>query len=86
MTGRVFLVEVRAGHVRGRHRLGWMVGVKMALGSRRMTVEAAQQCTKIERSEETRCICKSLNFTRQFWQLVPVFFRTAFPCSGSLSP
>ena len=29
--------------VRGRPRLGWMVGVKMTLGNRGMTVEAERQ-------------------------------------------
>ena len=32
--------------VRGRSRLGWMDGVKVALGDRGMTVEAARQCAK----------------------------------------
>ena len=32
-----------AGRVRGRPRLGWMDGVKVALGNRGMTVEAARQ-------------------------------------------
>ena len=31
---------------RGRLRLGWMDGVKVALGNRGMTVEAASQCAK----------------------------------------
>ena len=34
------------GRVRGRPRLGWMDGVKVALGNRGMTVEAVRQCTK----------------------------------------
>ena len=42
MARRV-LVE---GRVRGRMRLGWMNGVKVALGNRGMTVEAARQCAK----------------------------------------
>ena len=29
-----------------RPRLGWMDGVKLALGNRGMTVEAARQCAK----------------------------------------
>ena len=32
--------------VDGRSRLGWMDGVKVAFGSRRMTVEADRQCAK----------------------------------------
>ena len=31
---------------RGRPRLGWMYTVKVALGNRRMTVEAARQCAE----------------------------------------
>ena len=43
---RVFMVDVSGGWVRGRPRLGWKNLVKMTLGSRGMTVEAARQCTK----------------------------------------
>ena len=42
MTRRVLMVEVSRGWVRGRPRLGWMDGVKAALGSRGMTAEAAR--------------------------------------------
>ena len=41
MARRVLMAEVSGGRVRGRRRLGWMDGVKVALGNRRMTVEAA---------------------------------------------
>ena len=34
------------GRVGGRPRLGWMDGVKVPLGNRGMTVEAARQCAK----------------------------------------
>ena len=34
---RMFMVEVSGGRVRGRPRLGWMDGVKAALGNRGMT-------------------------------------------------
>ena len=34
------------GRVRGRLRLGWMDGVKVALGKRGITVVAARQCAK----------------------------------------
>ena len=37
---RVLMAEVSGGRVRGRPRLGWMDGVKVALGNRGMTVEA----------------------------------------------
>ena len=46
MARRVLMAEVSGGLVRGRPRLGWMDGVKVALGNRGMTVEAARQCTK----------------------------------------
>ena len=43
---RVLMAGVSEGRVRGRPRLGWMAGVKVALGNRGMTVEAARQCVK----------------------------------------
>ena len=43
MARRVLMAEVSGGRVRGRPRLGWMDGVKMALGNRGMTVEAGRQ-------------------------------------------
>ena len=43
---RVLMAEVSGGRVRLRPRLGWMDGVKVALGNRGMTVEAARQCAK----------------------------------------
>ena len=39
----VLMAEVSGGRVRGRPRLGWMYGVKVALGNRGITVEAARQ-------------------------------------------
>ena len=44
MGSRVFMAKVSIGRVRGRLGLGWMDGVKVALGNRGMTVEAARQC------------------------------------------
>ena len=41
LTRIVLTAEVSGGRVRGRPRLGWMDGVKVALSSRGMTVEAA---------------------------------------------
>ena len=41
MTRRVLMAEVSGGRVRGRPRLGWMDGVKVVLGNRGMTAEAA---------------------------------------------
>ena len=46
MVRRVLMAEVSGGLVRGRPRLGWMDGVKIALDNRGMTVEAARQCAK----------------------------------------
>ena len=46
MARRVLMAEVSGGRIRGRPRLGWMDGMKVALGNRGMTVEAARQCAK----------------------------------------
>ena len=46
MARRVLMADVSKGWVRGRLRLGWMDGVKVALGNRGMTVEVARQCAK----------------------------------------
>ena len=45
MARRVLMPKA-VGDVRGRPRLGWLYGVKVALGNSGMTVEAAQQCVK----------------------------------------
>ena len=46
MARMVLMAEVSEGRVRGRPRLGWMDGVKVALGNREMTVEAARKTGK----------------------------------------
>ena len=46
MARMVLMAEVNGGRVRGRPRLGWMYRVKVALGNRGMTVEAARQFVK----------------------------------------
>ena len=46
MVRRVLMAEVSGGRVRGRPRLGWLAGVKMALGNRGMTVEDARESAK----------------------------------------
>ena len=46
MARRVLMGEVNIRRVRGRPRLGWMDGVKVALGNRGMMVEAVRQCVK----------------------------------------
>ena len=39
MARRVLMAEVSGGRVRGRPRLGWMDGVKVAFGNRGVKVE-----------------------------------------------
>ena len=46
MARRVLMAEVSGVRVRGRPRLGWMDGVKVALNYRGMTVEATRQYAK----------------------------------------
>ena len=46
MAKLVSMAEVRGGRVRGRPRLGWMDDVKVALGNRGMTVEAAREISE----------------------------------------
>ena len=46
MARRVLSAEVSERLLRGRPRLGWMDGVKVALGNRGITEEAARQCAK----------------------------------------
>ena len=43
MARKVLMAEVTGGRVRGRPMLGWMDGVKVALGNREITEEAARQ-------------------------------------------
>ena len=50
MARRVLMAEVSGERVRGRPRLGWMDGVKVALGNRGTTAEAARQCAKDRKS------------------------------------
>ena len=47
LARRVLMAEVSGGRVRGRPRLDWRDGVKVAFGNRGMTVEAA----RIDRKE-----------------------------------
>ena len=57
MARRVLMAEVSGGRVRRRPRLGWMDGVKVALGNRGMTVEAERNERKTIKSGEPRYIC-----------------------------
>ena len=50
LARRVLMAEVSGGRVRGRPRLGWTNGVKVVLGNRGMTVEAARQCAKDQKA------------------------------------
>ena len=43
---RVMMAEVNGGWVWSRQRFGCMEGLKVALGNRGMTVEAARQCAR----------------------------------------
>ena len=43
------MAEVSGGRVRGRPRLGWLEGVKVAFYSRGVTEEAARQCVKVRK-------------------------------------
>ena len=42
MARRMLMAEVSGGRIRRRPRVGWMDGVKVALGKRGMTVEDAR--------------------------------------------
>ena len=46
MARRVLTSDVSLGRVRGRPKLGWMNGVKVALGGTGMMVEVARQSMK----------------------------------------
>ena len=58
LARRVLMAEVSGG--RWRQRLGWMDGVKAALGNRGMTVKAARQCAK-DREEWGALVHMELN-------------------------
>ena len=60
--------------------LGWMDGVKVALGNRVMTVEAAWQCG--ERSERVESPGTYVTEWVSPFLLGTVFFRTTLTCSG----
>ena len=54
MARWVLMAEVSGGRLRERPRLGWMDGVKVALGNRGKTVETARQCTKVRKEGRAR--------------------------------
>ena len=49
MARRVLMAEVSGWRVRGRLRLCWMEVVKVTLGNRGLTVEAARRCERSKR-------------------------------------
>ena len=57
MARRELMAEVSWGRVRGRPKLGWMDGVKVALGNRRMTWRLRDNARKTEKSGEPWYIC-----------------------------
>ena len=57
MARRVLMAEGSGGRVRGRPRLGWMDGVKVALGNRGMTVEQRDNARNIGKRGEPWYIC-----------------------------
>ena len=58
ITTRVLTAEVIGMRVRERPRLGWMDGVKVAFGNRRMTVvQLGVNAQKIGKSGEPLYIC-----------------------------
>ena len=77
MARRVLMAEVSGGRLRGRPRLGWMDGVKVALGNRGMMVETAQQCVK-DRKEWRALVHMQLN---EFHMAI-----FAWPCVLSYCP
>ena len=60
MARRLLIAEVNGGRVRGRPRLGWMDGVKVALGNRGMKVSSGGK------SGEPWCICNRYIVMRPF--------------------
>ena len=55
------MAKVSGGRVRERPRLGWMNGVKVALGNIGMTLQAARQCAKDRRKEWRALVHIKLN-------------------------
>ena len=46
MVRRVLMAEASGGRVQGRPRFGWKGGVKVTLGNKKITVDAARQYAK----------------------------------------
>ena len=67
--------------MRGRPWLGLIDGVKVALGNREMTLEAARPCAK-DRKEWRALVQMQLNEFHGAIFAWNRFFQTALPCSG----
>ena len=61
--------------VRGRQRLGWMDGVKVALSSKGMTGEVARQYAKDRKEWKAMVHISTFKFYVTVFCLVHVFFR-----------
>ena len=74
MARTVLMAEVSEGPVRGRPRLGWMNGVKVALGNRGMTVEVRERSERVERNGAyvTECVSR-YHFCLALCSFVPPF-------------
>ena len=62
----VLTEDVSGWRGQGRSRLGWMDGVKVALGGRGMMVEAARQCAKYRKEWRALLYMKMISLTRPF--------------------
>ena len=65
MARRVLMAKVSRGQVRGRLRLGWMDGIKVALGNREMTVEALHQCAKNRKEYNVTHVTQSVTWVTE---------------------
>ena len=84
LAKRLLTAEVRRGRVQGRPRLGWINGVTVDLGSRRMTVVAALHCLKDRKECRALVHILMIDFHAAIFCVVRVFFRPALQHSGYL--
>ena len=80
MARRVLMAEISGGRVRGRQRLGWMDGVKVASGNRNDCVGCASMREKSKRVESPGTYVTERVSRGQF--CLALFFRTALLYSG----
>ena len=73
---RLLTAEVSGGWVQGRPKLGWMDGMKVALGCREKTGQAEKQCVKVNKEWIALVHMKMIEFH------MPIFAR--FLCSFRL--